>query len=117
MSRRERAANEFHARPHAAGILPAAAGPAEPLAQQRAGEHQPPFVLRQRTIERPRLGGRAHANGDERGEQVRGDGEARTFWDVVDAADQLKAPRGPDDAGQQIRKLLPRNAKISLTRP
>ena len=44
----EHAANEFHARPHAAGILPAAAGAAEPFAEQRARQHQPAFVLLQR---------------------------------------------------------------------
>ena len=63
----ERAFDELHARPHAAGILPAAAGAAEPLAEQRAGQHNPAFLLFERAGERVRLAGGPHASADERG--------------------------------------------------
>ena len=42
------AVDEFHARPDAAGILPAAARPAEPFAEDRPGRDQPAFVFLQR---------------------------------------------------------------------
>jgi len=38
--------DQFDPRPDTAGILPAAAGSAEPFAQQRPGEHQPALVSR-----------------------------------------------------------------------
>ena len=39
------AGDQLHARPHAAGILPAAAGAAEPFTEQRAREHEAAFAL------------------------------------------------------------------------
>ena len=41
----EHAFDQFHARPDAAGILPAAARTAEPFAEDGARQHQPAFVL------------------------------------------------------------------------
>src|SRR2546425_40949 len=75
-------------RPDAARTLPAPAGAREPLAQDGARGHQAALPLQQRAVERLRLAGGAHAGGDERGEQVRGDRQARAFWNSVDAAHQ-----------------------------
>ena len=99
-------ANQLHAGPYAAGILPAAAGTAEPFAEQRPRQHQPAFVLLQPPVQRPGLAGGAHADGNERGQQVRGNGQPRTLGDVVDVADDFQAAARPDHTGEQVRQLL-----------
>ena len=44
------ALDQLDARPHAARVLPAAAGAGQPFAQDRAGRHQAPLVLGQRPV-------------------------------------------------------------------
>ena len=46
LARRD-ALDQLDSRPDAAGILPAAAGAADPFAEQRAGEHEPAFAFLQ----------------------------------------------------------------------
>ena len=99
--------DELDARPDAAGILPAAAGAAEPLAQDGARGDEPALGFRQWAVERLGLPGGPHADGDQRGEQVGGDRQARALGDAVDAADELQPMPGPDDARQQIGQALP----------
>ena len=89
------AVDELDAGPDAAGILPAAAGAAEPLAENRARGHEAPLVLRERAGERVDLAGGAHARGDQAGEQIGGDRQARALRDVVHLADDFDAVPGP----------------------
>ena len=62
---RAHAVDQLDAGPHAAGILPAAAGAAQPLAQDGARRHQAPVVLFQAAGERVDLAGGAHASRDQ----------------------------------------------------
>jgi hypothetical protein len=73
---RGHAFDELDPRPDAAGILPAAAGAAEPFPEQRPREHEPALFFPQRTGERLCLAGRAHAGADQRREEIGGNGEA-----------------------------------------
>ena len=98
--------DQLDAGPDAAGILPAAAGAAEPFAENRARQHQPAFVLLQCAVSERRLAGRPHAQRNQRGEQVGGHREARAFRDAVNATDQFDAAPGPDDAGEQVGQAL-----------
>ena len=101
------ALDELHAGPDAAAVLPAAAGAAEPFAEERAGEDDAALVLLQLAGERSGLAGRAHEHADERAEEVRADGEPRAFRDVVHAGDEFQAAPRPDDAGEQLSETLP----------
>ncbi len=83
--------DQLDARPDAAGILPAAAGAAEPFAEDRARRHQAALVFLQRAGQRVDLAGGAHADGDQAGQQVGGNRQARAFGNVVDLADDLDA--------------------------
>jgi hypothetical protein len=98
--------DEFHAGPEAAAVLPTAAGAPQPFAEQGTGKHDTAFVVVKRAGERLGLTGGAHAGSDQGREEVRGDGEARAFGDVVDAADDFEAAAGAADAGEQTRQLL-----------
>ena len=104
----EHAFDQFHARPDAAGILPAAARTAEPFAEDGARQHEPAFVFLERTVQRTGLAGRPHAQRNHRGQQVRGDREPRAFGNAVDGADEFESPARPDDPRQQIREALAR---------
>ena len=104
----DRAGDELHARPDAAGILPASARSAEPFTENRAGGDEAALVFLQLARERARSGRWAHADGDERGEQIRRNGEPRAFGDFVDVADDFQTQPGTDDAGQQVGKTLAR---------
>ena len=77
------AVDQLDARPHAAGILPAAAGAAQPFAQNGARGHQAAVGLGQPAGERVDLAGGAHAHRDQAGQQVGGDGQARALGNVV----------------------------------
>ena len=103
--RRRRALNELHARPDAAGILPAAAGTAEPFAENGAGQHQPAFVLLQWAVQGSGLPRRAHANRNQRSQQVGGNGQPRAFGDVVDVADNFQAAPGPASRASRSARL------------
>ena len=50
------AVDQLHAGPDAAGILPAAAGAAEPFAENRARRHQPPVLFLESTGQAPESG-------------------------------------------------------------
>jgi len=102
------AGDELDPGPDAAGVLPAAARPAEPFPEECPGEHQAPLRFLQGPGQRHRLAGGPHADADQRAEQVGADGEARALGDVVDAGADLQAAARPDDAGKQVRKALPR---------
>ena len=104
----EHAFDQLHAGPDAARVLPAAAGAAEPFAEQRARQHQPALVLLQLAGQRGRLAGGAHADADQRGQQVRGDRQARALGDVVHVADDLQPAARPDHARQQLGQALAR---------
>ncbi len=97
------AADELHARPDAAGVLPAAAGAAEPFAEDRAGERPAALAPPRAAARRASGPGRWRAcSADQRGQQVGGDGQARALGDVVDRADQLQAAARADDPRQQV---------------
>ena len=83
--------DELDAGPNATGVLPATAGATEPLAEDRAGCDEAAFWFRERAGERCGLTGGAHADGDERCEQIGGDSEARALGNVVDVADDFEA--------------------------
>ncbi len=66
-------------------------------------------MLLERSAERARLAGGAHAGGDQAREQVGGDGEPRAFRDVVDLADKLDAESvAAGETGEQLRQRLRR---------
>ena len=106
--RRHHAADQLGRRPDATGILPAAAAAAEPFPEDGPRRHQAAFGLRELAGERLGLAGRPHADGDERREQVGGNGQPRALGNVVDAADDLKTMPGADDAGEQLGQASPR---------
>src|SRR5262249_5894377 len=81
------AVDELDSRPHAARILPAAAGAAEPFAENRPGGDEPAVLAVELAGERANLAGGAHADGDQAAEQRRRDGQPRAFRNVVDLAD------------------------------
>ena len=103
---RQRPLDELHARPHAAGILPASARSAEPLAEDGAGGDHAAFGLFQRSGHLPGLAGGPHADADEAGQEVGAYRQARAFGDVVDFADQLEAAARPDHLGEHIAEFL-----------
>src|ERR1039458_9149273 len=80
------AIDELDAWPYPAGILPAAPGTTEPLAQDGACGHQTALLFVQSAGERSHLAGSAHAGGDQAGQQTGGDRESRTFRNPVDLA-------------------------------
>ena len=100
--------DQFHARPDTAGILPAAARPAQPFAENGARQDEAPLVFLHGPVERCGLAGGPHANADERGQQVGRDRQARTFRDVIDVADDLQAAARADNPRQQIGQALAR---------
>src|SRR5690606_30834042 len=100
---RELAADQLDARPHAAGVLPAAAGAAEPLTEDRARRDRAPFDLREPAGESVRLAGRTHAHRDRRREEVRRHREPRTLRDTAHARDELEAETLTDEAFEQLR--------------
>ena len=63
-------------------------------------------MLLQRAFERLRLAGGAHANGNQRSEQIGRDRQPRTFWDIVYVADDLESPALSDDLREQMEPLL-----------
>ncbi len=69
--------------------------------------HQTAFVLLQRTGQGGGLAGGAHADGNEGGQKIGGDGEARTFWNVVDVADDFQAAARADDSREQFGEAVP----------
>ena len=88
------AVDQLDAGPDAAGILPAAAGAAEPFAEDGARGHQAALVFLERAGERVDLAGGAHAHRDQAGQQVGGDGKARALRNVVHLADDFDAVAG-----------------------
>ena len=88
------ALDQLDAGPDAAGILPAAAAAAEPLAENGARGHKAPLVLLERAGKRLDLAGGAHARRDQAGQQIGGDGKARALRNVVDLADDFDAVSG-----------------------
>ena len=95
------ALDEFDARPEAAGILPTAAGAADPFAEDGAGGDDATLGFVARTVEGANLAGRAHANADERAEEIGRNGEARAFRDAVDVADEFEATTGAENRSEQ----------------
>ena len=100
------ALDQLDARPGAARVLPAAAGAAEPFAENRAGRDQPALLFLERPGQRLRLTGGPHADGDEAGKQVRRDRQARALRNVVDVAHDLQTETGADQPGEQIGQML-----------
>src|SRR5438046_2405536 len=88
------ALNQLDAGPDAAGILPSAAGAAEPLTENRAGSDEAAVALGECSGERVDLARRAHADGDEAGQQVGRDGETGALGNIAHAADDLDAESG-----------------------
>ena len=98
--------DHLHARPDAAGILPSAAGTAQPFAQDRPRGDQLSFRFAERAGERARLAGRPHADGDDGCQQVRRDGQAGTLGDVVHLADDFQPQPRSDQLGQHVGQRL-----------
>jgi hypothetical protein len=101
---RERALDQLHAGPESAGVLPAAARAAEPLAEDGAGRHHPALGFRHRSRQRADLPRGAHEGADERTEQGRRHREPRALRDPVDVADQFEAAARADDRAEQFRQ-------------
>ena len=101
------ALDQFDSRPDTAGILPAAAGAANPFAQNGPRQNQTAFVFFECPFERLRLPCRAHANRNERREQIGRYREARSFGDIIDAADQFQPATRANDSREQVGQVLP----------
>ena len=101
-----RAADGLDPGPDPAGVLPAAAGAAEPLAEDSTRSDDAALVFVQRARERARLSGGTHAGGDECAQQVGGHGEAAALRDVVDVADDLDATTWSGDVFKQCGEAL-----------
>ena len=80
---------------------------ARPFAENRARGHHPALGFFHWTAQRPDLSGGAHADPDQRAEQIGGDGQPRTLGDAVDVADQLEPAAGPKGDAEQVRELGP----------
>ena len=105
------AVDELDARPHAAGILPAAAASAQPFTQDGARGDQPAVMLFHPSGERMDLARCTHAHGDDAGQKIGGDSQPRAFGNIVDAADDFNAVSGPSSqalqqSGQGLRCTL-----------
>ena len=99
--------DELHAGPDAARVLPAAARPGEPLAQDGARGDEAAFVLLERSaVSDCGLSGGAHADGDEARQQAGGDGQPRSFGDAVDLADEFEADAPARRVAQQVLQAL-----------
>ena len=94
--------DEFDAGPNAAGVLPAAAGAADPFAEDGAGENEAAFAFGEFTGERLGLAGGAHAGADKGGEEVGGNGEAGAFRDVVDGGNHFQSASRSGDLREEI---------------
>src|SRR5579863_1234658 len=88
------ALDELDTGPYASGILPSAAGAAQPLSQDGARRDQPAFRFGQLAGQRRSLAGCAHANGDETSQQVGRHGESRTLRNVIHMGDDLNPQPG-----------------------
>ena len=97
-----RAFDEFDPGPESAGVLPPAAGAAEPLAENGAGGDDATFRFVARASERTDLAGGAHADADEGAEEVSGNGEAGALRDAVDAADEFETATGAKYCGEEF---------------
>ena len=84
--------------------MPAAAGTADPLAQDRPSDDDARFFPEQLTREVASLTGCPHQETDQRREQVRRNRQARALGDVVDLADDLQAMSRPDDSSEDFLK-------------
>ncbi len=97
------AVNQLDAGPDAAGVLPAAAGAAQPFAQDGARGKQAAVLLLQPAGKGVNLAGGTHAGRNQAGQQGGGDGEARALGNIVDLADQLDPVAAfSGKTGQQI---------------
>ena len=127
LARRD-AVDQLDAREDPARVLPAAAGAAQPLAEDRPGDDHPRLLRVERPGQVPGLAGRPHQERDQRGQQVRRDRQPRPLGDVVDLADDLQPVAGPDHPGQQVLRaatavpssdggIRPEAITPALTRP
>src|SRR5262249_21900470 len=85
------AVDELDAGPEPAGVLPASARAAEPLAEDGARRHQPAIAVLEAARDSADLSGRPHTDGDQTPEQSRGNGQPRAFRNIVHLADDLDA--------------------------
>ncbi len=98
--------NDLHAGPNAAGILPAAAGAAQPLAEDSPRRDQLALRLAQAARQRFNLPGGPHASGDNGCQEIRRYGQARAFGDVVYFADDLQPQPSSDELCQHVGERL-----------
>ena len=96
------ALDELDAGPKTTGVLPTAAGAADPFAEDGAGGDDAALGFVARAGERADLAGGAHANPDERAEEIGGDGEARTLGDPVDVGNEFEAATGAKNGGEKF---------------
>ncbi len=107
--RREYSLDHFHPRPHAAGILPAAARTAQPFSQNRPSRHQAALILFERSRQRAHLTGGAHRDRDDGSQQIGGNRQAGAFGDSAHVGDDLQAvARHSGQRGQNVGEGLAR---------
>ena len=104
------AVDELDAGPDAAGILPAAARAAEPLAENRARGHEAAVVVLERRRSARRIWPVARMQTAIRqAEQIGGDRQARALRNIVHLADDLDAVAGlAGEPAQQLGERLRR---------
>ena len=104
---RANAVDQLDAGPDAAGILPAAADPPSHSPRMARAATSRRSCSSSASRECSDLAGGAHAHGDQAGQKVGGNRQARAFGDVVHPADDLDAMAGPaGEARQQIGERL-----------
>ena len=97
-----RTLNELDSGPDASGILPPAAGTSQPFSENRSCCHDPTIRFCEWAGEVRNLSCRSHADGDQGSQQVCAYGQAGTFGNVVDAADNFQTHSGTNHARKYV---------------
>ncbi len=99
--------DQLDPRPDPSRVLPTAAAPADPLAEDGAGCDDPSIRFGQRSFEGTHLTGRTHQDRNQATEQVGRDRQTRPLGDVVDLTDEFQAePRSDDGRQQRFDRLV-----------
>ncbi len=103
--------------PDPAGVLPAAAGTAQPLAEDRAGGDQPPLRFLERPVSDWAWPVARIKHGDQGRQEIGGDGQPRSLGDVVDGADDLQPQPRPHEPPSRSTRLCPEPSSPGGTIP
>ena len=103
--RRWNSVNHLDSREDPSRILPASAGPADPFAQNRAGDDHPCLLGLEPPGKASGLTSRTHQEADDRRKQIGRYSEPRAFGDVVDLAHHFEPMPGPHYAVENLAEV------------